>query len=73
MPGPGSSQLPPRRGGRAARRVADPNADDSDLAEHGAERAGLDAICRTADVITLHAPLTPDTRHILDARRIGLE
>lgn len=34
--------------------------------------ASVDDICRQADVISLHAPLTPDTRHILDRRRIAL-
>ena len=29
-------------------------------------------LCAHADVISLHAPLTPETRHILDARRLGL-
>ena len=38
----------------------------------GVEAASVDAICREADVVSLHAPLTPQTRHILDARCIGL-
>ena len=31
----------------------------------------LDTLCDVADVISLHAPLTPETRHILDAQRIA--
>ncbi len=38
----------------------------------GAEAASLDDVCREADLISLHAPLTPATRHMIDARRLGL-
>lgn len=38
----------------------------------GAEAAEADDVCRNADVLSLHAPLTPATRHLLDRRRIGL-
>jgi glyoxylate reductase len=41
--------------------------------EHGsAERVDLDALFATADVVSLHCPLTPETRHLVDARRLGL-
>jgi D-specific alpha-keto acid dehydrogenase len=36
-----------------------------------AEYVGLDELVRRSDVVTLHAPLTDDTRHLLDRRRIG--
>ena len=36
------------------------------------EAADVDRICREADVISLHAPLTPQTRHLVDARRLAL-
>ena len=32
----------------------------------------LDDLLATADVLSLHAPLTPATRHLLDARRLAL-
>jgi phosphoglycerate dehydrogenase-like enzyme len=38
----------------------------------GAERRDLDDLLREADVVTIHAPLTTQSRGLLDARRIGL-
>ena len=38
----------------------------------GAELASLEEVCRQADVISLHAPLLPQTRHIIDAARLSL-
>ncbi|PDT16810.1 hydroxyacid dehydrogenase [Rhizobium sp. J15] len=32
----------------------------------------VDAICSQADVLSLHVPLTAETHHIIDARRLGL-
>ncbi|MEV6520985.1 hydroxyacid dehydrogenase [Longispora sp. NPDC051575] len=32
----------------------------------------LDTLCRRADIVTVHAPDLPETRHLLDARRLGL-
>jgi lactate dehydrogenase-like 2-hydroxyacid dehydrogenase len=34
--------------------------------------ADLDALLPDADVVSLHVPLTPATRHLIDARRLGL-
>lgn len=38
----------------------------------GARHLSLDELLRTADYITLHAPLTDRTRHLLDAERLAL-
>ena len=52
--------------------VSDPGLDAAAAAEAGVGRVGVDEICRQADAISLHAPLTPQTSRILDARRIAL-
>ena len=42
-------------------------------AKHGVERVALlDELCSRSDVISLHTKLTAQTRHMLDARRLGL-
>lgn len=38
----------------------------------GAALADVETLCREADVLSLHAPLTPETRHILNRDRIAL-
>lgn len=40
--------------------------------ETGAERADLDAVLSRSDAVTLHVPLTDDTRNLLDTRRLAL-
>jgi lactate dehydrogenase-like 2-hydroxyacid dehydrogenase len=39
-------------------------------AELEAERLDLDELLRAADVVSLHVPLSTDTRHLIDARRL---
>ena len=34
--------------------------------------ADMDTLCRECDIITLHTPLSPETRHLIDARRLSL-
>lgn len=56
-----------------ARKLAyDPFLDGALAAEAEIEPCDLDALCSQADVVSLHAPLTEATRHILDARLIAL-
>ena len=43
--------------------------------EHGdapGRRVALEELLATAHVVSLHCPLTPETRHLLDARRLAL-
>ena len=51
----------------ACSRVA-PNA----AAAAGAELRPLDGLLATSDIVSIHASLTPASRGLLDARRIGL-
>lgn len=52
--------------------VHDPFMSDAAAREAEVELTDIDTVCGHADVISLHAPLTPETRHILNARRLGL-
>jgi glyoxylate reductase len=45
---------------------------DFEMAPIAAERVDLEEGLARADVVSIHTPLTPETRHLLDARRIGL-
>jgi len=45
---------------------------DFELAPLAARRVTLDEGLREADVVSLHTPLTPETRRIIDARAIAL-
>lgn len=40
--------------------------------EYGVERAELSALLAAADALSLHVPLTPETRHLMDATRLGM-
>ncbi|WP_329214853.1 hydroxyacid dehydrogenase [Streptomyces sp. NBC_00683] len=52
--------------------VHDPYLSDAEAAHLGVRTVGLDELCETSDVISLHAPELPTTRHLLDRRRLGL-
>ncbi|WP_374214989.1 hydroxyacid dehydrogenase [Streptomyces longispororuber] len=50
----------------------DPYVGDAEAELLGVVRTDLDTLVATSDVVTLHAPDTAETRHQLDARRLGL-
>ena len=47
-------------------------ADDGSAAAAGAEVCGLDELLRGSDIVSVHATLAPETRGLIDARRLGL-
>lgn len=70
-----------RIGGAMARRCAasamdvlvyDPFATEEQLAALGAKRAELNELFSRADLISVHAPSTPETRHLVNAERLAL-
>jgi D-3-phosphoglycerate dehydrogenase len=46
--------------------AADPFADEAELASRGIRLTSLDDLLSSSDVVSLHAPLTADTTHLLD-------
>ena len=42
------------------------------VAEHGIELSSLDDLLRRADLVTLHCPATPETRHLINRERLAL-
>jgi phosphoglycerate dehydrogenase-like enzyme len=50
----------------------DPYADQDVAAELGIELVGLDELFRRSDVLSISCPLTPETRHVVNAERIAL-
>jgi D-3-phosphoglycerate dehydrogenase len=51
--------------------VSDPFAATTDLQALGATPVSLEELFTLADVVTLHAPLTSDTQHIVNASRLA--
>jgi D-3-phosphoglycerate dehydrogenase / 2-oxoglutarate reductase len=52
--------------------AADPFVDTAVAAALGAELVDFDALCRQSDYLSLHCPLLPETRHIVDRGAISL-
>ncbi|MET7330481.1 hydroxyacid dehydrogenase [Nonomuraea sp. NPDC005650] len=52
--------------------INDPYLDGTAAAALGARPVGLDELLAASDVVSVHAPALPETRHLLDARRLGL-
>lgn len=60
------------RGFDLERLVYDPFLEAAGADELGAEPVELDDLLRRSDVVSLHAPSLPETRHMIDARRLAL-
>ena len=53
--------------------ATDPYISDADFAERGAARVHrLDDLLRSSDIVTLHVPLTPETRRMIGAVQLAL-
>jgi len=52
--------------------VYDPYLSEEEAARLGVERVELDELLRGSDVVTLHAPSLPETRHMIGARELAL-
>ena len=50
----------------------DPNADSKLADELGVELVGLEDVFRRSDIVSVNCPLTPETRHLVDAERLAL-
>lgn len=51
--------------------VADPLADAAPIAAAGARLVDLDELLRRSDIVSVHAPALPSTRHLLDKDRLA--
>lgn len=52
--------------------VADPYLDDDTAKTLGAQLVDLDELVASSNTVSLHAPILPETRHLIDRRRLGL-
>ena len=52
--------------------VSDPYLDTAQAAELGARLLELDELLAACDIVSLHAPDLPSTRHLIDRRRLAL-
>jgi len=51
--------------------AADPYQEPAVVEAHGVEPVGLEALLERADIVTLHCPLTPETRGLIDAAALA--
>ncbi|GLZ77780.1 2-hydroxyacid dehydrogenase [Actinorhabdospora filicis] len=52
--------------------LSDPYLTAAEAAELGCELVDLDELVSTSDVVSLHAPELPETRHLMDGRRLAM-
>jgi phosphoglycerate dehydrogenase-like enzyme len=51
--------------------ACDPYAPEDFVREHGIEVVSLDELCSRSDYISLHSPVTPETKHLINADTIA--
>ncbi len=51
--------------------VCDPNLDADTVAKHGAKQVDLQTLLAQSDYVSLHLPLSPETRHIIGAQELS--
>jgi D-3-phosphoglycerate dehydrogenase len=51
--------------------VYDPYVDPVAIAHHGAEAASLDRLLAEADAVSIHVPLSPETRNLIGQRELA--
>ncbi|KQM79620.1 hydroxyacid dehydrogenase [Sphingomonas sp. Leaf22] len=51
--------------------IASDPAPDPALEAIGVEYVSVDALLKRAEIVSLHCPLTPETRHLIDAQRLA--
>lgn len=49
-------------------RIYDPYLEDRDIQDLGARASALDTLLATSHVVTLHTPLTPETKHLVNKK-----
>jgi D-3-phosphoglycerate dehydrogenase len=49
----------------------DPFVDPEKTRESGVDLVDFEALCRSSDFITLHCPLLPETKHLINAKSLG--
>ena len=52
--------------------ACDPYLEPGLIRERGAEPVDLETLLRQADFVSLHAPLSPETRHLIDGEALSL-
>jgi phosphoglycerate dehydrogenase-like enzyme len=52
--------------------LADPTISATEAMELGTEKVDLDTLMRVSDIVSLHAPSLPSTRHMIDAEKLSL-
>ncbi|MFJ4840983.1 hydroxyacid dehydrogenase [Streptomyces sp. NPDC088746] len=52
--------------------LADPYVDDAEAAALGVTRMSLDTLLGRSDIVSVHAPATPETKHLIGRRELGL-